>query len=329
MKFREWDAKTAPAAEIASLLALLNAGFAVDLPTDPQWRSDMFREYMTEVMPGQRRHSWIAEEDDHLHGHLSLLAMEDTGVIELVIDPHHRGSGLGRALLAMGSHWAHRAGLTSLGVEVPGETAAVAFYQRIGFAQAYSEIRSVLQLATLDWAGLAEMAQGVGSGYRLEYHRGGPPPELLASYAIAKAELPGPAQAGDPAPYAPELLSESIACLRRRGLEPHVVIAVHERSGDVAGLTEVVIPAQHPERADQYDTIIVPDHRGYGIDRAIKARMLLELRDAAPTLAEVQTWNAPDDHALLKINSELGFRADRQWLEFEASIPDLVTHLAD
>ena len=39
-----------------------------------------------------------------------------------------------------------------------------------------------------------------------------------------------------------------------------------------------MVPAQHPSRADQYDTIIVPEHNGYGLARAIKARMLLELR---------------------------------------------------
>ncbi|WP_344171215.1 GNAT family N-acetyltransferase [Pilimelia columellifera] len=327
MKLREWDVRTAPADEIASLLAVLNAGLAVDLPDDPQWQADHFREYMAELMPGQRRKSWIAESDASLVGHMSLLGMADAGVIELLVDPRRRTHGLGRQLLAGATRWAAANGYTSLGVEVPGGTPAVAFYEGLGFRLAYAEIRSVLTVAAMDWPMIGEMAEGVGSGYRLEYHAGGPPPELLASYATAKSELPGAGGGSPTDPDAAALLRESIACLRRRGLEPHVVVALHLRTGEVAGLTEVVVPAQRPERADQYDTIIVPDHRGYGIDRAIKARMLLELRTAAPQVRQVQTWNAPDDHALLKINSDIGFRPDRQWLEFEADVATLLARL--
>ena len=105
-------------------------------------------------------------------------------------------------------------------------------------------------------------------------------------------------------------------------------LAIHEKTDSVAGLTEVVVPAQHPTRADQYDTIVVPDHRGYGIDRALKARMLFELRSAEPDLLEVQTWNAPDNEAMLKVNAELGFEPDREWLEYEAEVVDLVQRFA-
>ncbi len=92
------------------------------------------------------------------------------------------------------------------------------------------------------------------------------------------------------------------------GLKPYIVLAIHEATGAVAGLTEVVVPAQHPERADQYDTIVVREHRGFGIDRAIKARMLFELRAAEPTLRQVQTWNAQHDESMLKLNAELGYQ---------------------
>jgi hypothetical protein len=110
-------------------------------------------------------------------------------------------------------------------------------------------------------------------------------------------------------------------------MKPYIVLAIHEKTDEVAGLTEVVVPAQHPTRADQYDTIVVPDHRGYGIDRAIKARMLFELRSAEPGLVDVQTWNAPDSDAMLKVNSELGFQPDREWLEYEAEVAHLVQRL--
>ena len=110
---------------------------------------------------------------------------------------------------------------------------------------------------------------------------------------------------------------------------PYLVVAVHERTERVAGLTELVVPAQHPTRADQYDTVIVPEHNGYGLARAIKARMLLELRAAEPQLREVQTWHATDREQLQQVNKELGFKPDREWREYEADAPTLAARLAE
>jgi len=45
---------------------------------------------------------------------------------------------------------------------------------------------SVLTLSRVDWNALGEMAGGIGSGYHIEYHPGGPPAELVEAYAQAK-----------------------------------------------------------------------------------------------------------------------------------------------
>jgi GNAT superfamily N-acetyltransferase len=329
---REWDPRTASSAEIESMLDMINAVYRADLPNDPQWQNTLLREYLCETMPGERRLSWVARESDdgRLLGNVSILLLGDIGVIELLVHPEVRRTGLGRRLLAAAAERVYTEGFSSLGVEVVGDTPAVNFYESVGFRCAYIESRSVLQLSTVDWLALGEMARGIGAGYRVEYHPGGPPEELFEAYAMAKAEVRDPAD-GDldlrPSSYDAERLRASLDCLHRRGMKPYIVLAIHSQSGEVAGLTEVVVPAQRPSRADQYDTIVVPDHRGYGIDRAIKARMLFELRSAEPALVEVQTWNAPDNEAMLKVNAELGFDPDREWREYEADVADLVTRL--
>jgi hypothetical protein len=58
--------------------------------------------------------------------------------------------------------------------------------------------------------------------------------------------------------------------------------------------------------------------------RALKARMLFELRSGEPRLTEVQTWNAFENEPLLKVNADLGFLPDRQWSEYDADIADLI-----
>ncbi|MCP3784023.1 GNAT family N-acetyltransferase [Micromonospora sp. A3M-1-15] len=332
---REWDPLTASSAEIASLLDTLNAVLAADLPQDPPWRASSLREYLSEVMPGERRISWVAEGDPTadgtpgpMLGHVNVLLLGGMGVLEVLVRPELRRTGLGRELVRVAARRVWDEGFQSIGVEVVGDTPAVAFYEALGFTREYVETRSVLDLGTVEWPALAEMATEVGAGYHVEFCPGGPPDDLIEAYARAKAEVRD-VDDGElrPSSYDPQRLRESLDTLHRRGMKPYIVLALHEQTGEVAGLTEVVVPAQHPTRADQYDTIVVRDHRGYGIDRAIKARMLLELRSAEPELAEVQTWNAQANEAMLKVNAELGYRPDRDWCEYSVDVAELVHRL--
>jgi len=329
---REWDPASAPAAEVEAVLRVLNDIFEADLPDDPRWQLTMFREYLAGTLPGERRVAWVAENGDGVTlGFAGVLLMAGIGVLELFVHPKYRRSGVATALLAAVARRAHADGSASLGVEVVGGTPDEGFYQANGFRCAFEEIRNVLDLSTVDWLRLGDMARGVGSGYRIEYHPGGPPEEMYEAYATAKAyvrELPTSDLELRPSSYDAQRLRASLATLHARGLKPYIVLAVHEASGAVAGLTEVVVPAQRPTRADQYDTIVVRAHRGYGLGRALKARMLFELRAAEPQLRDVQTWNAAENEYMLRVNNELGFQPDRHWYEYEADVADLVRRLS-
>ncbi|MFC7757109.1 GNAT family N-acetyltransferase [Catellatospora bangladeshensis] len=338
VKVREWDPRTAAATEITSLVALLNEVSAVDLPDDPLWQDGMMRDYLAVTMPGERKLMWLVEEHEGDAargvpplGAGSILLLGDIGVVEILVHPKARRQNIGRALLVEQVRTALRHNFTTLGVEVAGGTVAVDFYTSYGFMLAFTEIRSVLRLDTVDWFTLGDLAGGVGAGYQIEFYADGPPEHLIAPYAAAKAEVRENYDLGDlelrPSSYEPERLQASLHTLAARGLKLYVVVAVQEKTGEVAGLTEVVVPAQRPGRADQYDTVVVPRHRGYGVGRAIKARMLFELRSAEPKLTEVQTWNAAINEPLIKVNQELGFVADRQWLEYEGDVLELAHRL--
>jgi GNAT superfamily N-acetyltransferase len=333
VRLREWDPAAAPEQELASWLRAYNGALAADLPDDPLWCTDRLRDYLTVTMPGERRLTWLAEDPatNEVLGYGRLLMLNDLGVLELYVVPQARRQGVGRALLTTMARRALTEGFSSLGVEVIGDTSAVDFYRRHGFSHAYTEMRSILDLSTVDWTHLSEMADGVAHGYRIEYYPTDIPASMLGGYAEAK-QVRKLDPTGDlslrPSSYDEERLRASLQCLRDRGLKPYIVVAVHERTDKVAGLTELVVPAQHPARADQYDTIIVPEHNGYGLARAIKARMLLELRTAEPQLQAVQTWHAPEREQLQQVNKELGFKPDREWREYEVSAHELSRRLA-
>ncbi len=320
----------------------LNTILATDLPDDPPWLTDSFREYLSVTMPGERRIIWLAEtsegaaaghhpDGEGVLGQSNILLFDDMAVLEVLVHPKARRTHVGRELLAAAVQRAHQEGFTSMGVEVIGGTSASQFYEALGFNLAYTETRSVLQLSTVDWLKLGEMAGGVGSGYRIEYHPGGPPEELYESYAAAKYLARSGVDLGDlalrPSSMNAQRLRASLKTLHMRGMKPHIVVGIHESTGEVAALTEVVVAAQHPDRADQYDTIVVPEHRGYGLTRAIKARMLFELRSSELRVRSVQTWNGLDAEGIVEINSELGFKPDREWREYEADIPELAARL--
>ena len=325
---REWDPAGAPDAEVEAVLRLVNEALAADLPSDPPWGPERFREYLAVTMPGECRRSWLVVEPATgiLLGAATVLFLDDMGLFELVVHPGARRRGVGCALLEAATRQADQNGVPSLGVEVAGKTVAIEFFEANRFRWANQEMRNILQLESVDWFRLGEMARGIGAGYRIEYHPGGPPEELYEAYALAKESTRGIANDLDlrPSSYEPQRLRASLATLHARGLKPYIVLAVHESTEVVAGLTEVVVPAQRPTRADQYDTIVVPEHRGYGLGRALKARMLFELRAAEPQLTEVQTWHALENEPLLKVNAELGFVADREWREYEADVADLM-----
>jgi GNAT superfamily N-acetyltransferase len=328
---REWDPGSASDTQIEAVLRTINDGLADDVPEDPPWQANHFREYLAVTMPGERRASWLAlADDDSVLGHATMLLLDDIGVLELAVRPDARRRGAGTALLAAVARRASEERYESIGVEVIGATPAVDFYAAYGFRCAFVEVRNVLDLGGVDWLRLGEMARGIGAGYRVEYHPGGPPAELLEAYATAKESARD--LAGDldlrPSSYDADRLRASLATLHARGLRPYIVVGLHEASGKIAGLTEVVVAAQRPSRADQYDTVVVPAHRGYGLGRALKARMLLELRGAEKQLVDVQTWNAVENEPMLRVNTELGFEPDRQWWEYEADVAQLVRRLA-
>jgi GNAT superfamily N-acetyltransferase len=333
VRLRDWNPATAPEVELHAWLRSYNATLAVDLPDDPLWRIDRLRDYLSVTMPGEQRLTWLVEADDapgEVLGYGRLLVMEGLGVIELNVAPTGRRQHIGETLVATIAERALAEGLTSLGVEAIGGTGAASFYAALGFVHAYTEMRSILDLDKVDWAHVAEMADGLAHGYQIAFYTRDLPDELLPAYAEAK-QVRQLDPAGDldlkPSSYDAERLRASLRCLNGRGLHPYIVVAVHERSGKVAALTELVVPSQHPTRADQYDTVIVPEHNGYGLARAIKARMLLELRRHEPQLSDVQTWHAPDREQLQQVNKELGFNPDREWREYEVDARDLARRL--
>ncbi|MGH3387634.1 MAG: GNAT family N-acetyltransferase, partial [Actinomadura sp.] len=154
------------------------------------------------------------------------------------------------------------------------------------------------------------------------------PDELAAAFARAKVAMGDP-PAQDPAAGAPtgqvrwdaDRVREMAEVVAKRGDDLYTVAALHGTA--VAGFTEVVVPAGAAERAAQYDTAVVPEHRGRRIGIWVKAAMLEWLRAERPEVREIETDNADDNVHMLAVNEELGFRRLREFRDYQADAVDL------
>jgi len=193
-------------------------------------------------------------------------------------------------------------------------------------------MRSLLDLATVDWAAVRDWATAPHPGYRLAGWLGSAPEDLVASFGAAEDAM-GDAPTGDldwaRQTWDARRVREYEEWARQRGWEYRVVVAVHERTATVAGLTSVFVSRWTPRRASQDDTAVVPAHRGHGLGLWLKAEMLRRLRERRPGVAEIVTDNAIDNVHMRRINERLGFRPDLAWAERQAAVHDVAARLLE
>ncbi|WP_405675971.1 GNAT family N-acetyltransferase [Streptomyces sp. NBC_01511] len=90
--------------------------------------------------------------------------------------------------------------------------------------------------------------------------------------------------------------------------------------GSVAAYTELVLRDPSHTRALQYDTVVVPEHRGRGLGRAVKRRLLSTLTERHPGVREISTSVADDNAPMLAVNAALGYRRERPAGIFQAKL---------
>lgn len=103
-----------------------------------------------------------------------------------------------------------------------------------------------------------------------------------------------------------------------------VVLATADGAGKgvdrVAAYTEVVLRDPSHTRALQYDTVVVPEHRGHGLGRAVKRHLLGRLAERHPGVREITTSVADDNAPMLAVNAALGYRRERPAGIFQAKL---------
>ncbi|GGS88337.1 MULTISPECIES: GNAT family N-acetyltransferase [Streptomyces] len=226
----------------------------------------------------------------------------------LAVHPRSRRRGLGTALWQQVRAELLADGRTSVSAEIEEGGPGRAFAESLGF-------ENVLPLAWyVQDVPAAPAARGADpAGYTL-LHWPGLVPDAWAEAAAAAHGAMEDAPTGDldeqTVSWTPQRLHASQQHLLDRGAALGTVAAV-TAEGEVAAYTELVLPDPDGPRALQCDTVVVPRHRGKGLGRAVKLRMLAEAAARHPNLRTIATTVADDNAPMRAVNASLGYRRER------------------
>ncbi|MFD6987375.1 GNAT family N-acetyltransferase [Streptomyces sp. NPDC059943] len=242
----------------------------------------------------------------------------------LVVRPEARRRGVGAALWG-----AIRAELTADGrssvstmLEVGG--AGEAFVDGLGFAKVLPLAWYVQRVREAD----AELPEPrLPDGYRFADWDGVVPDALADEFARAH-DVMRDAPAGGVDERTPRWDAERVRGAARlvddRGgiLLTSVVLAEADGTGaeSIAAYSELVLRDPSHTRALQYDTVVVPEHRGRGLGRAVKRHLLSTLAERHPGVREISTSVADDNAPMLAVNAALGYRRERPAGIFQAKL---------
>lgn len=229
------------------------------------------------------------------------------------VRPEHRRRGLGTRLLAEVARAAERIDpeIVLGSWQSDRVPAGSAFAQAIGAKVGLAMRTSQLVLKDVDRELVAKWAAIRTPGYRLAWVDGDMPEELVAN-AIVAFDTMNTAPLGDLQFGAWKTTAEEIRTWdetrRKSGGQHRLVIAIDEATGATVGFTEV---GRHPLIGwliRQQGTAVVPEHRGRGIGKWMKAVMLDRIFREWPDALFVRTGNAYVNAPMLSINDRLGFK---------------------
>jgi GNAT superfamily N-acetyltransferase len=268
--------------------------------TDPDYR------------PFSRRIAWLGADGDGNPVGSAFLRLNSKATqshlaeLELAVHPAERRRGIGSDLLAVaaaaGREHAVRTILADATIGSPGDH----FLANRGFTVGLTLIFSRLALDGYD----APRIAGV-DGYQLESWAGVVPDELAETYAEARKAMDD-APVGDIS-YGQEIwdvdrVRHIAKVVDSRG-EHLLTVAARERStGKIVGFTEVVVPADGKSDAQNYGTAVLPDHRGHGLSRWMKAENIRGTTSAYPDVTGLLTDTVDTNLPMQRINTTLGYQ---------------------
>lgn len=320
----EFDPARATEAELRAFHDVMTARYADDRP---RWVVPTYEELLFRLRtpfqglgPPQR---WVARLDDEIVGFAELVCPDHTALAEIVVHPRARRRGVGAELLRTLLPEAGARGRTRIeAMQVTKDGDGARWASGRGFRTVNSMIVQQLELAGDD----ALWHVPVPPGYRLTRWTGSAPDDLLESYSHARNAIHDASfgeQAWTSPRWTPERTREAEQDYLDRGAEQRVVVAVHEATDEVVGMTELELHPGRPRRAMQHETSVTQSHRGHGLGRCMKAHMVRWVRSDRPAVREIYTGTSAGNVHMARVNHSIGFETIGEMVTVNALVAEV------
>ncbi|WP_144791318.1 GNAT family N-acetyltransferase [Kocuria palustris] len=154
-------------------------------------------------------------------------------------------------------------------------------------------------------------SQGAGD-YRTHAWQDEAPEHWLDSLARLHARIPSDSFAGpevwDPEPWDAQRVRRTEALRREDGDRSLMSVVEHIPTGELVGMTEVVIPQPHRGAGLQDETVVLREHRGRRLGLRLKLENLRQIARTAPEVEAIFVWTHSGNTRMNWVNRRLGAR---------------------
>jgi GNAT superfamily N-acetyltransferase len=266
------------------------------------------------------RLAWLAAGADGRPLGTAFLRLPATGEVadlELRVHPAERRAGVGSRLFETVVAVAAERGMRSVLTEPVREGAE---------GDAFCAARGLRRVLALTYTRLAlggdTPATEPVPGYRLVHWDGTVPDERAQTFARSRKAMDDmPMDDADyvPDPWDVERLHAVADAVARRG-EILCTTAAVAADGEIVGFTELVLPGDGAGDGQHYGTGVLPEHRGRGLARWLKAEQIALIRARFPDLTGLLADTADSNAAMRRINESLGYRPTHRSLLYQLDL---------